>query len=292
MEESEYIKRREKLEQWWETLRSELVIIISKSPPKTIYHYTDINGLLGMLETSKIWATHVSRLNDTSEYRHGKNIVEDCIRMDTPSSSKPLINKILSEYREAETYIASYSTEFDLLSQWRSYSGAKVGYCLGLSTDGIATIDDSTPLLEPVIYDESVARQVISRILISVDEYLQGNQFGEVEVGYLLGIVGSTLANLACTIKHSTFSEENEYRQFYQSDTTSLKLEIKFRNGNFGLTPYVEFPFKESGRLPLSSITIGPCFDKELEMNVVKMLLEKYSYKNIDVLVSEIPLRT
>lgn len=291
MEQSEYEERFRKMEQWWEPLRVELAAIISDSSPIVIYHYTDINGLLGMIETGKIWATHVSRLNDSSEYHHGIKVVADCVRNATPASSKSLVERILSEFRRAETYVASYSTKHDLLSQWRSYSGEKVGYCLGLATNGIATLDDSTPLLEPVIYKDSLAQQVISRMLRSVDEYLQNNQFGEVEVGFLLGMVGGTLANLACTIKHPKFEEENEYRQFYQPGATSLQLEKKFRNGRFGLTAYVEVPFMEEGRLSLKSVTIGPCQDAELEIYTVKTLLEKHLYMNIEVLVSEIPLR-
>lgn len=279
------------MEHWWEALRVELAAIISESPPIIIYHYTDINGLLGMIVTGKIWATHVSRLNDSSEYHHGTKIVADCVRNAMPASSKPLVDKIHSEFKRVETYVASYSTKHDLLSQWRSYSGGKVGYCFGLATDGIATLDDSTPLLEPVIYKDSLAQQVISRMVNRVDEYLQNNQFGEVEVGFLLGMVGGTLANLACTIKHPKFEEEDEYRQFYQPGATSLQLEKKFRNGRFGLTPYVEVPFIEEGRLPLRSVTIGPCQDADLEIYIIKPLLEKHSYLNVEVLVSEIPLR-
>ena len=291
MDESEYNERTEKMEQWWEALRAELAAIVSESPPKIIYHYTNINGLLGMIATSKIWATHVSRLNDSSEYHHGIRVVADCVTKAIPASSKPLVDKILSEFKKVETYIVSYSTEHDLLSQWRSYSGGEVGYCLGLATEGIATLDDSTPLLEAAIYKDSLALQVISRMLNGVDEYLQQNQFGEVEVGFLLGMVGGTLANLACTIKNPKFEEENEYRQFYQPGATSLQLEKKFRNGRFGLTPYVEIPFIEKGRLPFRSVTIGPCQDTELEMYTVRTLLEKHSYTNVDVIASEIPLR-
>ena len=162
---------------------------------------------------------------------------------------------------------------------------------MGLATDRIATLDDSTPLLEPVIYKDSLAQQVISRMVNCVDGYLQNNQFGEVEVGFLLGMVGGTLANFACTIKHPKFEEENEYRQFYQPGSTSLQLEKKFRNGRFGLTPYIDIPFIEEGRLPLRSVTIGPCQDAELEIYTVETLLEKHSYTNVEVLVSEIPLR-
>ena len=279
------------MEQWWETLRVELAAFITESPPAIIYHYTNIDGLLGMVKTGKIWATHVSRLNDSSEYHHGIKVVEDCVRNSMPASSQPLVDKILSEFKRVETYVASYSTKQDLLSQWRSYSGGKVGYCLGLATDGIATLDDSTPLIEPVIYKDSLAQQVISTMVKRVEEYLQDNQFGDVEVGFLLGTVGALIGILACMIKHPKFEEENEYRQFHQPGITSLQLEQKFRHGRFGLTPYVEIPFIPENRLPLRSVTIGPCTDAELEINTVKTLLEKHSYSNVEVLKSEIPLR-
>jgi hypothetical protein len=291
MEQSEYDERFQKMEKWWEQLRSEVVAIISESPPSILYHYTDINGLLGMTTTGKMWATHISRLNDSSEYHHGTKVVEDSVRKATPTSSKPLIDKILSEFNRVEPYVASYSTKHDLLSQWRSYSGEKVGYCLGLATDGIATSNDSTPLLEPVTYKDSMAQQVVAKIVTRVDEYLESNQFGEVEIGFLLGIVGGTLANLACTIKHPKFEEENEYRQFYQPGSTSLQLEVKFRNGRFGLTPYIEIPFIEEGRLPLRTVTIGPCLDPDVEKYTVKALLEKHAYTSVEVLTSDIPLR-
>ncbi len=67
MEQSEFELRFLKMKHWGETLRSELAAIISESPPVIIYHYTDINGLLGMISTGKIWATHSARLNDSSE---------------------------------------------------------------------------------------------------------------------------------------------------------------------------------------------------------------------------------
>ncbi|MBK8568650.1 MAG: hypothetical protein IPN81_00940 [Nitrosomonadales bacterium] len=125
MEQSKFEERVVKMERWWASLRSELAAIISQSPPTIIYHYTDINGLLGMIASGKIWATHISRLNDSSEYHHGIKVVADCVRAAMPISSKPLVDKILSEFQKVETYVASHSTEPDLLSQWRSYSGGR-----------------------------------------------------------------------------------------------------------------------------------------------------------------------
>jgi hypothetical protein len=41
-----------------------------ENPPPFLHHYTDANGLLGILETSTIFATNYRRLNDSSEIQH------------------------------------------------------------------------------------------------------------------------------------------------------------------------------------------------------------------------------
>jgi hypothetical protein len=35
---------------------------------ETVYHYTDSRGLIGILSTGKVWATHVARLNDATAW--------------------------------------------------------------------------------------------------------------------------------------------------------------------------------------------------------------------------------
>jgi hypothetical protein len=45
--------------------------IIDQAKPKALlYHYTDQRGLLGILRSQSIWATHIRYLNDSSEYNH------------------------------------------------------------------------------------------------------------------------------------------------------------------------------------------------------------------------------
>ena len=91
------------MNQWADSVRTELANLISKNPPQIIYHYTDINGLLGIIDSGSIWATHVSRLNDSSEYHHGIKVVRDFVQKNIPVSSKPLIEKALSELNTVDT---------------------------------------------------------------------------------------------------------------------------------------------------------------------------------------------
>ncbi|MDD2391120.1 MAG: DUF2971 domain-containing protein [Desulfobacterales bacterium] len=291
MESTEYEIKISIMDQWADAVRAELVNLISKNPPQIIFHYTDIKGLIGTIESGCVWATHVSKLNDSSEYLLGIKIVKNFVQRNMPSSSRPLIEKALSEFKKVETYIACYSTEDDLLSQWRAYSGSSVGYSMGLATREMATLDDKLPPLEQVVYQKNVAESILGKLLKEIDNFLNKNTFGEVEVGYILGMLQATLNNVACIIKHHKFEEESEFRHIYQSGATSLNLETHFRHGNFGLTPYVKIHFLKEKRLPLKVVRIGPCKDPKTEIRTLKALLSKYGYEDVKIHPSEIPLR-
>jgi hypothetical protein len=75
MDEVEYEGRIAMMNEWSESLRLELANLISKNPTKVIYHYTDVRALIGMLVSGRIWATHVTRLNDAMEYEIGVALV-------------------------------------------------------------------------------------------------------------------------------------------------------------------------------------------------------------------------
>lgn len=291
MDNAEFENRCNVMEQWGEQVRRELAGLITEKPSRVIYHYTDAQGLLGMINSGHVWATHVSRLNDSTEYELGLSIVTNFIRNNLKGSSKSLIEKAVSQLQSVDTYISCYSANPNLLSQWRAYSGQGTGYCIGFKTGEMATIDDRIPLLEKVIYSKDAAETILSRLLDRVNEFLNKNDFGEIEVGYILGMLEACFNNIACIIKHSSFEEENEYRQIYQPSTSARTLEIKYREGRFGLTPYVEVEFLEKGKLPVESVMIGPCRDPESETQSLRLMLSQLGYEQVNVINSEIPLR-
>lgn len=291
MNEAEYESRVAAMNEWSESLRQELANLITEDPAEVIYHYTDMRALTGMLTSGRIWATHVSRLNDAMEYEIGLSFVTQFISANSQRPSNALVDKVISRLRYVDTFIACYSAAANLLSQWRAYPGTGTGYCIGFKTSEIATIDDRMPLLEKVIYSEAIAESILSRLLSRVDEFLNDQDFGEVEVGYLMGMLEGTFNNVACVIKHPGFEEEAEYRQIYQPSNSTLSLETKYRIGRFGLTPYIEIGFLQKGKLPIESIMIGPCRDPDSEERSLKMMLSQYGYGDVEVLKSGIPLR-
>ena len=291
MVDNEYENRVAAMEEWSELVRRELADLISENPAKVIYHYTDAPGLVGMISSGCVWATHVSRLNDATEYELGLSIVTQFVRDNIQKSTRPLLEKAITQLQSVDTYISCYSSSPNLLSQWRAYSGQGTGYCMGFKTSELATVDDRMPMVEKVIYSKDTAETVLSHLIERVDEFVNERDFADVEVGYLLRMLKGTFNIVACIIKHPSFNEENEYRQIYQPDTSIRALEVIYRMGRFGLTPYVELEFLEKGKLPIESVMIGPCRDPQSESRSLKLMLSQFGYDHVQVTNSEIPLR-
>ncbi len=96
---------------------------------------------------------------------------------------------------------------------------------------------------------------------------------------------------IASILKLQSFEGEHEYRRIYQPGRTSLVLNTEFRNGQFGLTPFVKIEFLEKNRCPLRTVTVGPCRDPEAESNALKLLLSRNGYEKVQVHESGIPVR-
>ena len=84
------------------------------------------------------------------------------------------------------------------------------------------------------------------------------------------------LARVSPRLKHSSFSEEAEWRLVSPLEDLS-DLKHKFRPGRISIIPYTEFPLADEGgdfeaRL---SVVIGPAPDQMLSMNAVSWFLNK-----------------
>jgi len=88
MDEIEYERRISDLNGWAESVRADLASLITDRPASVIYHYTDLAGLIGIISSGRVWATHTDKLNDASENRHGYEFVVDHVRANLPESSR------------------------------------------------------------------------------------------------------------------------------------------------------------------------------------------------------------
>ena len=57
------------------------VNIFGQEPPsQELFHYTSMEGLRGVVAGKTLWATNIEFLNDTSEFRHGEEVLKRIIK--------------------------------------------------------------------------------------------------------------------------------------------------------------------------------------------------------------------
>lgn len=108
----------------------------------TLYHYTDLRGLEGILKFGKFWFTDYRHLNDPSELKHGIDIARDVaqhIANGADGRVRLFIDYLLDLFRHdnfastLEFFIACFSRARDDLGQWRAYADNGRGVAIGLS---------------------------------------------------------------------------------------------------------------------------------------------------------------
>ena len=138
------------------------------APPKTLYHYTDAPGALGILSSSQIWASDAFFMNDTSELRYGLDIITDAwtrVRENVATSEQRecldgFLHLIHGKFADFySTYLSCFCEGGNLLSQWRGYGKPGSGFALGF--DGAQLKEQAGNFrLVSVEYDERKQRHL------------------------------------------------------------------------------------------------------------------------------------
>lgn len=120
------------------------------------WHYTSTAGLLGILASSSLWASHVATLNDSTEIRFGMDLVrsrlptrlEDVqvwadlararIDADVPAAVTGMLGLVEGSLMDGGLYVFCASLSGDSLSQWRGYGGNSTsGFAVGLRREAL-----------------------------------------------------------------------------------------------------------------------------------------------------------
>jgi hypothetical protein len=87
--------------------------------PRHLYHYTNAEGLYGILRTRTIWATEFDFLNDRSEFSYAFDILKERLAAQAGIKASAQLIPFLDEWRNmtAAHYVASFCEDGDLLSR-------------------------------------------------------------------------------------------------------------------------------------------------------------------------------
>jgi hypothetical protein len=101
---------------------------LETGPSKNLCHYTSQEGLIGILNRKFMYATDATYLNDSQEIVYAVNLAKRYFKEQWLSSHDRSARDMLNVLEQTETivgnlpvYVASFSEEPDLLSQWRGY---------------------------------------------------------------------------------------------------------------------------------------------------------------------------
>lgn len=272
--------------------------------PKILWHYTDAQGLLGILQSQQFWASSATYLNDDQELDYGYSCLSKSLNIvaseldhlgqitSSGQTKKEEPASLLGDalrfqeaelkgylkipfgrpvYETSDIYIVSFCEEGDLLSQWLGYSEGS-GYALGFDREELAKSIAQNGLgmrLGKVLYGDDGADMF--HTVIKSQIHTPGSNFKIDDMKSLLQEVG--------WCKHPAFKAEQEWRLKID---TPRKVEVRNRGND--LLPYVkvDFPFAA-----LKEVRIGPGGSRNLREEALKLALEAEGLEVFDCDLSE-----
>lgn len=196
------------------------------SVPSTLYHYTTLDGMRGILDDGAIWASDVRYLNDSSELVYAESFVHNVLREQLAGSSEPEISSLVERFGDVDLFergdvpfIACFCEAPDLLSQWRGYTRGEDGVALGLRLGGLHLSPARRMIVRRVVYNESQQHHFASEVV----KAWRGTWTRLVSLGVRDGDPESfdataaaalelAVAELLLCYKHPAFQEEAEWR--------------------------------------------------------------------------------
>jgi hypothetical protein len=264
----------------------------SPTANKTLYHYTGIGGLIGIVETRKIWASHAYYLNDSKEILYAcdvlRNVLPQCFS-DHQKDEREFLEQFTQWLETFHTnpyhiFIFSLSEERSLLSQWRSYTPHGKGVSLGFSAHILNRILQASDFrLAKCLYKHEEHREVMKGLLEKMLETFRQrlpnlditkNHPSQKYHNFLDEFRGKILQVFAI-IKNSAFEEEGEWRIVSPYFPKYTVPEIKFREGASMLMPYIEIDLSNDNEEQelFDEVVLGPSQHANLSMSALTSYL-------------------
>jgi len=267
-----------------------------------LWHYTSLDSALKIVEHEKVFATAIDHLNDAAEVKEAAAVFERMLgeqAKSDPDRWKKHVDYLirfanLSRHPEGQAFdidetgqicVFCLSGTGDSLSQWRSYSPREGGVALGFGSEAMGDwrhqASDSTATLTECLYTDAEHRTALDPLFAKLVVELQGNPSVSVDRIFFL----KNFHEIAPTIKHRAFADENEWRLVTPFVAPH---DLKIRESRHRAVPYVSLaPPKRLGHC-LVEVRVGPGPNMELSYRALSMALGGPPYR---VTRSDIPYR-
>jgi len=271
----------------------------------SIYHYTNLSGLKGILSNKTIWLTHFNFLNDPFEFKcqhlsSRKDITLNLLEL-LPSSFVPFIISFsldFDSYPLWSNYTNHYgfNIEFDIQKLVANTAKFNSKYCDNLFPNYFRNnimsydidyqkkfineiTDKNLPIWKKIISDliennpEFKAKNVndVMKIMAENKKYAEEINSNPNFISIFKNI--AELFNSVMFFKPKSLCTEKEYRFTFIAHVKHVHDFLKFRQNNNLLIPYIEIPINLDDKKlnPIKSITLGPKSKSKISRNSIEL---------------------
>jgi hypothetical protein len=288
---------------------------VQYDPETTLWHYTNGRGLIGIVESGSIFATHVACLNDSTEIRYAAKLMRDALldlkqKLAEDIEAIRFIDKVLEltsedpkipNHAPSRFFVSCFTTQEDDLSQWRAYgdTGGENGYAIGFVARGFNGYPNSAVLR--VNYDRELHKEIASKVadatLRFYREGLKVRPETEAESwrAEFLERWNEWVARLAPIVKDDCFKAENEFRIVHELNISEYH-HIRLAQKETLLSRYLPLTFSiwthtRTPTLPIAKVTIGPARHQAISLISTGVLLKQMGYGHVPITISQRPLQ-
>lgn len=271
-----------------------------KNVPPTLFHYCNAEGLRGIIEDRCLWMSSVSSMNDYMEHNWLINLARNRLEPRLPRSIN-LLNPPDEFYEQLEQrlfspppathYVVGFSSEGDVLSQWRAYADDGVGFAVGFDPRlfGIRpcvpslnpTADNPDIGLFPVFYPGDSFSDTLDHFVTHCHD--QATPMSPREAA---DKCYNEILQFALTTKTPAFKEEGEWRIVWlptrKPTATNGIVRLcgpRFRDRNGRVIPYYELRCESTlNVMPIREIVLGPKNPHRQDVGAIRLLLTTHGH--------------
>lgn len=268
-----------------------------------LYHYTNLDGLKGIVENHDLWLTHARYSNDEREITLGLGIAREVVELLKKSTRRKAqhayfdrLLELLDPTTPVDAYICCFCEADDRLSQWRAYGGDGNGVSLEVVPADFAEFTGYRPAGVLSLWKVHYQRPKQLNLMREAVEWTF-RRYGTRPPAELAAIARRIIDFFIPTFKDAGFSEEAEWRLIFVPVLGTLNPHFRVARGMmtryYGLKELVAAAgtAAPTWRLPIHGVRIGPSPHKVLNSLSTVSLLVSAGYEGVRVEQSLIAYR-
>lgn len=270
-----------------------------------VWHYTNIDALYGIVSNSYLLLGCAAYMNDKNELSSSYKLIQESIKKygaDRPQSINEIFktnghrNVFKLKSLANRTFLMSFTTKKDLLSQWRGYANSNNGIAIKFSVSALQRLVKKLGHqfnFAKVEYDDNTKIIEIKKFTQRTDKSLQLYPPSSNELNSIASQIDILLGECTCLFKDPNWSEECEYR-LIGSDIQEIEPNIPceiIRQSRYGVVK----PFMKVDIECASIITEIMFLNKKSriqEQRFISKYLKPFGLENIKISYSSLNMQT